>query len=543
MRKRRRGGAAFGPLPGLVLSDQEAEDIVLAKAADTGAGLVSGRQDRKQKAWERFLVFTEDYEELIHRRIWGIQKDQTVRNEMSKFVDLSMNLALDITNSVSVVWKHGARRTIEGASESEQEAFFRLVEDTGFSMRARAWNRQAFYQGPITVVPVIRQDRLSWDTLLPYFYDVVRDESDPWGNPAAVCWSVGDPTDPLRRRDTSLAPDANIVLLDGDSWRYFGARKTNGKDLDLAMVEQINHDMGMFPGTTLRLDETHGTSWWGCDRHQRLQDATIMIGVIQAALSYVRKAQNRKLLKVLGDLRGLPRQQQVAGEPEIPLVAQANSPEQIAIDAIDFDTNPENFMKHATWIMQMVARSYGGELALGSHPSTTGGVLGADIKFGHEALTELRNDQIPFARQFERDLWGKSVEMAKRQNMPGSEDLPDPDLIREGLNIEFPRLSPSFANTKDEIEWFNWCLAKGKLSYGDLLVTEMPSATDDERDAEIIRRVERQIPVLDMITKRNLSLAPEANTDLETPSQMNGSMGPEVRDSNERQDDGSGGSE
>jgi hypothetical protein len=523
-----QGGAAFGPRPALVLPRETAEDLVLR----TSTRLVSS--ERRRKAWHRFLIYTEDYAGLIIDKLNEQHQDAETRARLAAYVDLSINLALDITRDVAVVWKHQATRTIRDATDDQNAAFLELVAEACFAAVAPAWNRQAWLLGPLTVLPVVRRGRMRFDTLLPHFYDVIQDHSDPWGNPVAACWDVAHSNELDHLAYGSLAPEATSVVVDGTAYRYYSVRQAGKEvarvdhDTDKWIVEDAGdptrHSVGEFPGSTLRFDTTHATSWWGCDRHQRLVDATIKIGCIDAKLGFVRKEQNKQQLVFKGDLSGMPAGQK--HDPEIPIQADTPTPEQIGIDTLDLDTSPENFIMHATWVMQTVAQSYGADLA-----SAASGGLGVRISFSHDSLTEIRNEQIAFARAFEKDLWTKTVAIAKANGHRLAKRLPDPQKVRAGFEVRYERLARSFESVAEEIEYKTWALSHGVLQHADLLAGDFPDRTPAERDEIIMKNIEAQGTMFDALARRDQKRGGEAeDPKLQTAAQINGAEGPKVRD-------------
>lgn len=514
---RAEGASAYGPQPQHLIGEGEALDLVKQRK--------SLQEDtRRQAAWERFLVLIEQHKSLVCQRVANVFKDEQTRKQVLEHADASVNLARDVVKDLCCVWKHDATRSIKKANKKQIEAFLKLVDESKFASHARAWNRFAFYEGPTTVIPVIRGERLTWDTLLPHAYDVRQNPDDQWGAPLAAIWDAWKPATmvelPPERR-----PDADAVILDGDSWKYISLSRGDASRGDT--VKSVPHGLDVFPGSVLRFDEFGYGDWWGIDQHIRLQDATMQIGFIVAVLGYVRKSQNRKLLTAIGDIAGIPKG--IVSNAEIPLEAQTKSPENVAINAIDINVDPESFIKHATWLMQLVARSYGGQVtaSIGSQS-----LLEADVDFSYDVQTELRNEQIPQARDFERDLWVKAVGIAKENGHPLADDLPDPEKVRDGFNVEFPRLARSFANIDEEIKYWDFALKNGRGAYGDLLRPEMPLATDEERDEAVLANIERCIPIVEAFTKRDLSMDPMASGDaaLKTPAQQLGAKGPQVRD-------------
>ena len=521
------GPAAVGPQPGLVVP--AATDVQLLLDASTP----TVPDPRKVDAYHKWLIFTECYGSLVSRKISAVQRDVDIRAEINRHIDLSINLGLDITKDVSVIWKSGSTRRlnrgdiITGKPEEDDSrasrsdlAFHSLVRESRFRTFAPVWNQMAFFLGPITVVPVIRGGRLTWDTLKPHEYDVVTNPDDPFGDPLAVVWDVRrrGPFTPQGKSDGQ----ADLIILDDEAWTYY---KVRGRG-DVEVVGRTEHGLGMFPGSVLRFDIAHDLSWWGHDQHRRLVDATITIGYLLASLSFIRKAQNKKLLTIIGDLEAMPKGQTTGPERGLAVDTGAQGGGTVNISTIDFDTDPKNFIQHASWLMHSIARSYGGSTSIQS------GGFGT-IEFGHGELTEIRNSQIPFARDFEHDLWAKSTSMAIRMGHPMAKDLPDHDEVKNNLSIEFAKLSRVFTDPKDEQEYLDWRLKRGLDNYGTLGQRDWTELTEEQAQARVMDNIQKQIPVIEQVTKRDMTTNPSQQTPgLQTPAEAFGSMGPVARDQN-----------
>lgn len=517
-------GPAYGPRPRLVLEPETAQELL----ADLR---FLASDPAKQNSMERWQVYSEQHAPLIRAHVSLTHSDKEIKESIYRHITVANNLALDIANAVCNVWKHASTShvSVEGARESQNVALRRLMEESGFYRHARSWNREAFLCGPTTAIPVVRGTRLHFDTLLPHFYDTLDDVDDPWGAPLAAAWDVAAAR---RRVGSSMAQyggKTTAILLDGDSWRYYSR---NGTTFDLLGIEE--HGIGEFPGATLDFDIAHGGSRWECERHQRLIDATVTIGAIEAILSFIRKSQNKQLLTIIGNLDGIAEGQKLG--PEKPIQGRTKSPDQIRIDAINMDLDPENHIKHQAWIMQTITRSYGGQVA--SRPGSSS-ILEAEVAFSHEALTEQRNEQIPFAKDFTRDLLAKAVRTCIEAKHPLYMDLPDPDQIREGLLTKYPPLSRSFANVDEQIKWQNHALQRGLARFEDLLRPSMPGASEQRLTDHITENLEAQGPIITLMTTRDQSMAPANAGSVpvsETDSQRNGRQGPEVRDSDDNED-------
>ena len=514
-------GTAYGPRPQLVL-DETSEQQLLESLRFLGS------DPGKLKAFHRWQVYTEDFGDLIRSFVDATHYDAEIKKRIYQHIRVSNNLALDITNAVNVVFKHAAAShvSVEGASESQNAALRELINESGLWRHARSWNREAFLCGPVTVLPVIRGRKLRFDTLLPHFYTAIDDPDDPQGAPLSAAWDVTAPRGPAINPLVGYGQDTRAIVLDGFAWRYYGHDKGN---FELLGVEE--HGIGEFPGALLDLEVTHGGSRWDCSRHQRLVDSTVMVGVIEAILSFVRKAQNKKLLSAIGNVKGLNKGQTL--DAEKPLVGQTDHPETLDLSVLDFDISPENHLRHAQWIRETITRSYGGQLGEGSG-------LEREVRFSHDSLTEQREEQIPFAVDFMRDLLSKAIRTCIVQRHPLFLDLPDPEAVRAGLSIKHPPLARSFASVEEQIKWQNHSLSRGLVRFEDLLRPSMPSASEAELRSHLIGNLESQAEIITMMTTRDQSLASRSNTEVpvsETDAQRHGKTGPQVRDAEDAENE------
>ena len=519
-------GSAYGPRPQLVLdepSEQELLESLRFLGSDPG----------KLKAFNRWQVYTEDFADQIRSFIDATHYDAEIKERIYSHIRVSNNLALDIANAVNVVWKHAAAShvSVEGASESQNAALRALINESGLWRHARSWNREAFLCGPVIAIPVIRNGRLGFDSLLPHFTTTLDNPDDPHGAPLSAAWDVtaprGPAINPLGSHNllVGYGQDTRAIVLDGFAWRYYGHDKGS---FELLGVEE--HGIGEFPGALLDLEVSHGGSRWDCSRHQRLVDATVMVGAIEAILSFVRKAQNKKLLTAIGNTKGLNKGQTL--DAEKPLVGQTDNPNELDLTVIDFDISPENHLRHAQWIRETITRSYGGQLGEGSG-------LEREVRFSHDSLTEQREEQIPFAVDFMRDLLSKAIRTCIVQRHPLFLDLPDPEAVRAGLSIKHPPLARSFASVEEQIKWQNHSLSRGLVRFEDLLRPSMPSASEAELRAHLIGNLESQAEIITMMTTRDQSLASRNNTEVpvsETDAQRHGKTGPQVRDAEDAGD-------
>jgi hypothetical protein len=550
---------------------------------------------RKLEAWNRWLILSEQFESLVARKIAGTHEDPDTIRRICKFVDVSVNLALDIMDQVCVVWDRPATRHVglepteppedmpppmPGAAppglptapqkgqedepkedakkpapagppkppalnglpapavqppkpkpkpkaNPQTEALRKLYRD---DLQVDSWlqdlNKAAWWLTEAVVVPQIREGHMRSTILLPFFYDPIRNPKDPQGKPIGYVYT-------LRREDPHAFPElldpslrmGDIVVLDSESWRIY----KHGSGDPNAPHETIKHGLGYVPAVALRFSRPlDGLHLGDYRRHRRLFDSTITCSVISTKLNYIRKAQDRKLPVAVGDFEMTDDGQ--TADPEAGVKIGAPTTNAVSFEIQDFNTDPANHLKHIAFHYEKCSRAYGGEA---SESMGMAGSISPKISFSHEAQTEIRVDQIPYARDFERELAAIVCDMAK-QNKAGMDDvdlveaLPEPDEIREDFSVQFAPLSRKFANFSEEKEYMEHQKANGLASPYDFAKKQDPDLTDEQARDFVLRKLEEAAEVNDIAASRNLPMDGESG--MKTLPEVIGKTGPEARD-------------
>lgn len=485
--------------PGGVLIASERDALIKRCLADP--------DERKRRARDRWLVYTEQHGPLIVARLNKTLSDPSYRDEVIKHLDLSDNPALDAIHDTCAVWSQGPSRSVAGASQREASTFNALVVESLVDVHGQQWNELAEFVGPILVLPAVRKEQLRWDVLLPTFYDVVPDPEDYYGVPLAAAWPIRGTGGSGRKPD--------VMVLDGFGWSRWRTEGGSTKQVG----ETIEHGLGRFPGVPLRFDAPLDCDYFGQpSRHQRFVDATVATGAINSVLSLTRKAQNSKLLTAIGPLGNAVKEQ--ALDPETGVAINIEPGPGVAlpeINALDFDTPPDNSIKHIDKYRRGVAAAYGGSLAADGR-----------MVFDTKALAEVRKKQIPRGRVFERVLWINAVELCRKMGHPLAPQLPDATTVAAGFAVDFGQLSREFSDPRQEHEHEDWMISKGLKDQLDLLRQQgNENLDDDQLKKKLEANLENQAWFNDAVTKRNLSMNAAG---VQTAPQAFGALGPMVRD-------------
>lgn len=463
------------------------------------------RHSHRTWAAARTAILGENYDPLISERLALQFFDRGMRDRLNRHVTAVFNPGADITRALACVYKNGARRTT--GSPTGDKALAKINEETFFGILAARLNQYGWFVGPTLEVPCVRNGRLCRDIITPDRYDVILDPDDPLGPPIAAGWMW--PT----------AAGMVIRVVDQTHWRDFDPR-TN--ELIAEQPHGITDPKGnpLFPGTIWRFDvPTDPADYFSRRRHTRLVDATVEVGAIATIMNWVRKTQNRKLISFFGDLERVSHNNKL--DPEVPFVSHyegEDAPPIISVD--DMDIPVANFAEHIMLIYRNQIESFGipqSQLTFDHNQDGTGvGIL----EIQHERLSQLRNEQVPFARHAELSSQYRVAETARVNKHPLAKGLPSKKQMWEGIEIEFPELNriedPSNLKIFTEFE-----LNRGQTNDALLYQRRHPELTEEECAERVRDNLEKQAEFNEMKASRNL----DPSAPMEDDNQRTGRVG------------------
>lgn len=489
-------------------ADQFAQDHVVRMFPATSR--------RKMAAFKRWRIWQGQISPFVKEKIDDIYDTERIRESVKRHVNNAYNPARDIVTAVCQVYKQAPKRTVRKAGKRKLEALHRLYLRSKLDRMAAQLNRIAYFVGPTLVLPRVGKKRAGFEIILPHDYDVVLDEDNPHGPPAAVAFR-------------SPKKGTDMCVIDGSGKRYFkfGA---GHDDLGLGPVDEL-HDLHEpakehKPYAIFRLDcPIDIYDWHSAMLHERIVDVSIDVNVVWAQMGHVRKSQNKRLLRAQGNLSQLPKGQNAA-DPEGALMAPAINNAPIEVDTLDFNTSPETFIMNIRMLYETAAESTGVQIV--SLTSQNGSAI--DIEFAFDGLTEIRNAMVPHCRDGEKDLALAMVQAAIESGYDERSQLPTLEEIETGFRVDFCKLSRRFDDPSKEIEYKDWEIKYGLESPLGLLRTRHPEASDEELQEIQDENLEITSKWNDEITKRNMA-SPDGSGAITTAAQANGAMGPRVKNS------------
>jgi hypothetical protein len=474
-----------------------------------------GTVGRKRSQALRERILRSQHADDVYAYLQRIYKRDFARR-LAPHVTVVANPAADTVTGVVQVYRGGVIRRIADATPEEQAAFHELVTETGIDATASGHAQMAYFVGAQFLVPTVRRKRLRLFAPSPMSVDEVLDVEDPTGDPVAIAYPCGR---------------SEVAVLDGESERRFERDGSGWRELaDMRVV----HGYGDMPASGLRFEAPREASdYWNRDMHSRLVAGTLSVGHVVAKLGHVRKAQHGKLVVAIGDSDDFPKGQKV-GDPVQPMVARPSRAENATpprIEALDFDTDPKNHLVHIRAFFEWMAESTGVPVQVES-----GGGDKWDYTWDYDALAELRQAMLWWVVLFERQLWTYAVAIAKRTGHPLAMKLPDPEKVAAGFFLQVTPLHRKFSDPMQELLWWEKMMALGQASYLDLSRRFQGQLPDQKLLEQIRDRIVVNSVVWNAMATRNQPAVPgapaviDASGQFKTAAQVQGAMGPAVRD-------------
>lgn len=481
---------------------------------------------RRLSQWRRHRILRSQHKDLISDRCTIHFSQEDMVRQLQKFVSSTLNPAADIVNNICVVWRGGGvARSVHGVSEAQNTGFEKLVLETGLDAFADDWNADAYFEGPVQVVPWMRGGKIRLESIPAHLYEPAFDAEDPMGDPVAIAVQLrGSDAPPELQEGQDPTPD--LCVIDAFSRRYLTKQLGGWTVIDKMTTE---HGLGYYPGSTLRFEPPAFGDWWCSDRHSRLVDGTLDVGRIGTTMHFIRRTQNKHFLVMHGPADAFAKGQNVADEK--PMVARTPDGASATISSLPYDTDPTNFIREIRFIIESMSESTGVPV---STSVVSGNEIKADYEFDHHALTEKRNQQIWHARNFERDLWPKVVAVARKFDHELSSKLPSEEQMKE-MEATFEPLSRRFSDPMVEAKYEDWRMTKGTTSVIKLLRKDHPTLTYAQLKELHEANMKENGEFFEEVAKHN-GQPDVRNANAETAAQANGRQGPQVRDANKDQE-------
>jgi len=475
----------------------------------------AGESARRWEYSRRVAILAERYDHLVHQRIDQVYEHTSTREKLKKFVKSSMNVMARIVRQLSFVYSRPPTRRLrlDGPIGEALNDRLKLAErESKIAVDAKQWGAYAFGCNVVWVVPSIVEHsegmRIEYRMVLPHTAERITSDHD-------------------EQTDILLWPtkvDKNEI----QEWQAVDAEAYYKLDKNFVPLERIEHGIGRQPAVPLRFAKPPPGDFWDLGRGSKMVEATIECGRVAAAMSWVRKSQNRKLATAFGELGALDRTQ-LAG-PEDAITAKTADADAINFEIHDWNTTIENFKAEMRWHVEQAVEGYGLPISVvDPEPGATGDAVNVFQPAGpqlHAAQAELRDDQLEYARLFERELMINTFELAANFGHPLAID---PVVVAESYEARWQPLA-YVDSPANKIAVWERKMALGLMTHADCLLEEYGGdMTPEQARQQVLDNLRDKAEVDLFYAAHNLGVDPRVRSVPQLQGQIGGQMAADAK--------------
>lgn len=379
-------------------------------------------QDRRAEFLSRYLIQTENFDDLVARRAGEIWQEPDIVLEVMNWAMGLFNPQKRAVNRLAVSYKKRPQRKLDG-TEEQNKAFERFLRRQRFNFRARHWDRFKVAMNTIIVLPILKVDArrkpvLDFRMVTGAIAEVFEDPEMPYGSaPGVLSYMLPDGAkDPWGR-------PVRVCTVDSRWYVYWD------ESMSPSVVE---HGLGVFPGSVMRATIPPDEDWWDHTTDSNLTKTTIECGVIAAAAQWTRKTQCRYLIEKTIASEEEDDDDQIMGDPEGMYVMRGSA----KLSVHNITVSMKEFLEQIRALQNEALELKTGAIASLSDLERDNVTAEAAAQL-HAAISEAREFQTGPLDEFETELHYVTSLLAQRA---GIEDAPDPDRVAESLRMDWPAL-------------------------------------------------------------------------------------------------------
>lgn len=434
---------------------------------------------RRKLAADKLELLEGRHAGTLHALIRARMSDPLSADAVVRWANVSRNLLRQIVRTVAIAYARGAVRDLAAAvGEPAAAAFSSVLAESKMGAVGPLVNQWSWLLGPSFVVPQVDADgSFHLDLVPPSRAEVILK------NPATV-------SELLWQR-----PDGLFVRLDGDSWSFYDSEGEPVKGL-----APVVHGLGYAPLAVFRSEHWASCGWWNETSHRALVDAALDVAVFESLLNWSRKNSGKQLVIVAPKetLGG----KQIIGHPERPLYFSGSQGD-VHVEALDLESTA------TTWLDLIAAKNAAVCELYGLPPSLLSG-MNSNADWGQvglarapEVLDALRDEQIPWLRDGEAQLWPAVCDLLRASTHRHARSLPPGEEVRDALRLRFLEPLPNVDRALKRLELFTAQEKLGLACTTDLVIEDRPELTREQAEQIVGDNLTAYLSRLDGLAARN----------------------------------------
>jgi hypothetical protein len=459
-------------------------------------GALSRKEGSKQRSW----IELELHAGLIRGEVHRVYKSEDGRRLVSDHVRTTRNVLKRTANALSVAYELEPLRRVTRASQRLNRAYTAsIIEEARFNESAERWARLAFIQNVIHVIPIVTGDsprnrQLEFDVVQPFAADVIIDKGD---------------TDPSILVYLSDGDGFSRVAVDNERFWYL--------DKGYQIVREIVHGYRNLKGRPMQpwiqwrtRPRTRDEDYWKRGEGQAMVDATLAVGVVNAAMYAIRQNSNRKMPTLVARNidQDVPAGQALTGEK--PIMLRGGT-----FDVADLITPVKEFLDQMNDEQGEIAEDYGVPVGV------IDGSRSSDPWREFQAIARQRGRQTKQLRHADLETQIKAAIIMRAEGHPAAREI-DPELFARGLEVKF-QAATFLERPRERLEFYEKALSLGILDHVMVRMLEHPDEPFGVAEAHVRESIERRNEFAGLLAARNLPA--NAGQDFDTVQQLQGRLG------------------
>ena len=351
-------------------------------------------QKRKEEAANKLDLYHDDYEEIIREKMKELFCKANI-NRLYYHVNQSQNILKRVINEISTIYKVEPQRDY-----NEDKRYEEILGYLDLNTKLKKVNCYVNLLNECLIKVGERKGKIVYDIITPNMCMVLQNEDDPTEADAIIytTTSVNDvsKTDILYHY---WDVEGSYRIFDGGFklkkivYDPEDPRATKGRSpyIDKKLKQYV------MPFVVFRRQEPD-SAFWDQDTGRDLYNATIMTGIKMTLLDYYFKVATFKQIYTVGDVVEIPNNQ-----ISDPLTIFRVSGENATVGLLDMQINMNQLKEAIEFQINSVINNYG--ISADMWTLTPGEMSGRALKIKNERLLEIRENQLPFYRKAELELF------------------------------------------------------------------------------------------------------------------------------------------
>lgn len=348
--------------------------------------------DRMDEAENRLSLYMDDYEAIIQSEMSAIFSKDTY-DKLKDKVNQSQNVLKRIINEISTIYKAEAKRTLDIKSPRYDE----LQKELNLDLKMRRANRFTNLLNECLIKIGVRDGKIVHDFITPHICSVIQDDKDPTRAKAIIYQMTWVDTKTKAEIDYHYWSDEGDYFIFNKNWKI----KEVIYEGNSPYKDPQRKGKFILPFVVFHRQEPL-CNFWDQDSGRDLYNAATTIGVKMTLFDDYFHTASFKQIYMIGDASKIPQDQRK--DPNTILTVPADSG--AAIGTLDIQVNLEDLKQAVMFGITSIMNNYG--ISSDQWTLSFTELSGVALRIRMQPLEEIRLEQIPLYRGYERELFEKT---------------------------------------------------------------------------------------------------------------------------------------